>query len=340
MIPRRRRHFPEFPPKDRIPNHRFLTVPWIGVFTGFFFLLTFYSIFRSSDDLFKFSYAWQTSNFVILPLSCVRSYFVFILFLIFARFSMSPFTSREIYWVWNLWITSNAVPDFGSTLQFPVLEIGVLQILCVYFRARLHTFQRLLHRPTPSNRCSLFLGQFALFAGLFWILQSVPIFKWKKADFHALLDLETSLIWLTGDICGNIADWFGYRSSVKSILIISCVLPFIFPLVGASLLLWNGEFLRGICSLSKLQLINRLFRFEFRFWQWRELRDESVERVVMATKEDIERESICLVCRGEMTVLDARKMDCGYCLHRDCLRSWMKRRPVCPACGRQVRFSK
>jgi hypothetical protein len=145
---------------------------------------------------------------------------------------------------------------------------------------------------------------------------------------------------LIGDICGNIADMLGHKSFVRPILMTFSVIPLFLPLVGVLVLLWKHEFFYTFAILYKLFTICQLIQFEYRFWKWKELTEELIESLPMATDKDIERESICLICRGEMTVIDASKINCGHCLHTTCLRSWVKRQTVCPICGQRIGISK
>jgi hypothetical protein len=224
--------------------------------------------------------------------------------------------------------------------QFSVFDIFVLQILCISLRARLHTFQRFLHRPTSSHHRRLFFSHCVLFAGIFWILQSVPISQWKKSDLNPLCHLGTCFIWLGGDIFGNIADMFGRRSFVKLILMMSYVISFISMLV-ATVIRWKQMgFLRGIAFLTKANPSFLLLLFEIRFWRWKKLTDGLIEQLPMTTMEDIEKDSICIICRGEMTVEDSQKINCGHCFHSNCLTSWLKRQMICPTCQREIEIPK
>ncbi|KAF3938718.1 hypothetical protein ABW19_dt0209966 [Dactylella cylindrospora] len=81
-----------------------------------------------------------------------------------------------------------------------------------------------------------------------------------------------------------------------------------------------------------------------------------------ATREEIGREAVCIICREEMTawsdtpggqqgrpaqqddeeleIIDERfrpkKLPCGHVLHLACLKSWMERQQRCPTCRRPV----
>ena len=54
-----------------------------------------------------------------------------------------------------------------------------------------------------------------------------------------------------------------------------------------------------------------------------------------ATAEDI-GDSVCIICREEMVVGAAKKLQCGHCFHTNCLRSWLERQQTCPICRSPV----
>jgi hypothetical protein len=51
------------------------------------------------------------------------------------------------------------------------------------------------------------------------------------------------------------------------------------------------------------------------------------------TQEDLDHDSVCIVCRSEMDVKTALKLPCGHCMHTECIGQWTAKRPVCPICG-------
>ncbi|KAJ3443947.1 clip-associating protein [Anaeramoeba flamelloides] len=49
-----------------------------------------------------------------------------------------------------------------------------------------------------------------------------------------------------------------------------------------------------------------------------------------ATREDLDREDICIFCRSEMHLNDSKKLPCGHCHHSNCLNQWFQQKRTCP----------
>lgn len=86
----------------------------------------------------------------------------------------------------------------------------------------------------------------------------------------------------------------------------------------------------------------------YSFWQYRTATKDMNTRFPDATREELERDGTCIVCREDMRPwpadgepameqrLRAKKLPCGHILHFGCLRSWLERQQVCPTCRRPV----
>lgn len=56
-----------------------------------------------------------------------------------------------------------------------------------------------------------------------------------------------------------------------------------------------------------------------------------------ASEEDIERDRRCAVCYDDMLPDGTcKKLKCGHCYHRDCLRKWLEANSKCPYCRKEI----
>lgn len=63
-----------------------------------------------------------------------------------------------------------------------------------------------------------------------------------------------------------------------------------------------------------------------------------------ATEEDLDGQTMCIICRDDMTTdvpnkrgrNAPKKLPCGHVLHFGCLKSWLERSHCCPTCRREV----
>ena len=44
----------------------------------------------------------------------------------------------------------------------------------------------------------------------------------------------------------------------------------------------------------------------------------------------------CAICIGKVNLTDASVLNCGHCFHRECLDSWLDKKPSCPECRSYV----
>ena len=93
------------------------------------------------------------------------------------------------------------------------------------------------------------------------------------------------------------------------------------------------------------------------FLRYRQATKDMDERYADATREEMAREDVCIICRETMTAwtndaeargadqatsrqqdqrLRPKKLPCGHILHFACLRSWLERQQNCPTCRRPV----
>ena len=93
------------------------------------------------------------------------------------------------------------------------------------------------------------------------------------------------------------------------------------------------------------------------FLRYRQAAKDMNERYPDATREEIAREDVCIICRETMREwndeadrvaarqpsfrqqdqrLRPKKLPCGHILHFACLRSWLERQQNCPTCRRPV----
>ena len=93
------------------------------------------------------------------------------------------------------------------------------------------------------------------------------------------------------------------------------------------------------------------------FIRYRQATKDMNERYADATREEMAREDVCIICRETMRVwideaervtarqspvrqqdqrLRPKKLPCGHILHFACLRSWLERQQNCPTCRRPV----
>ena len=99
------------------------------------------------------------------------------------------------------------------------------------------------------------------------------------------------------------------------------------------------------------------------FLRYRQATRDMNERYPDATKEEVEREDVCIVCRDDMVAWQdnianaqriganqppgrtarpvdqssrPKKLPCGHVLHFGCLRNWLERQQSCPTCRQSV----
>ena len=87
------------------------------------------------------------------------------------------------------------------------------------------------------------------------------------------------------------------------------------------------------------------------FLKYRRATRDMNDRYPDATREDIQPEDACIICREELKPMPAqgeeghgaisermrpKKLPCGHILHFSCLRSWLERQQSCPTCRRPV----
>jgi E3 ubiquitin-protein ligase synoviolin len=57
----------------------------------------------------------------------------------------------------------------------------------------------------------------------------------------------------------------------------------------------------------------------------------------VATREDLDRDRRCAVCYDDMLDdTNCKRLDCGHCYHRDCLRKWLESNSACPYCRKDM----
>jgi len=83
-----------------------------------------------------------------------------------------------------------------------------------------------------------------------------------------------------------------------------------------------------------------IFSFRKRFQELRQYHRATRnlnERFPDATEVELaEGDTMCVICREEMTLGHAKRLLCGHILHPHCLRSWMERQQSCPKCRMTV----
>ena len=110
-----------------------------------------------------------------------------------------------------------------------------------------------------------------------------------------------------------------------------------------------------LCATRDLYVTFRNFRARVSdFIRYRRITSNMHRRFPDATREDIEREPTCIVCREQMKVPDAsagdqanfalrrdlpKTLPCGHTFHLGCLRSWLERQQSCPTCRAPVNVS-
>ena len=117
--------------------------------------------------------------------------------------------------------------------------------------------------------------------------------------------------------------WILYLETVNSII---------------RLMLYLGFFI-VICSFYGLpfhllrELIYTAHNLKTRWIKFMEFRriNKVIHKFPDATPEDLERNSMCVVCWDDMT--QAKKLPkCGHIFHLDCLRGWLQESVSCPCC--------
>ncbi|EAY05228.1 hypothetical protein TVAG_474070 [Trichomonas vaginalis G3] len=65
---------------------------------------------------------------------------------------------------------------------------------------------------------------------------------------------------------------------------------------------------------------------------WHGILDVINKELQDATPENLQVDSICLICRDSMTIGNAKKLPCGHVYHLECLEKWISQQSVCPIC--------
>jgi len=56
-----------------------------------------------------------------------------------------------------------------------------------------------------------------------------------------------------------------------------------------------------------------------------------------ATVEDLERDARCAVCYDDMSAgSSCKRLSCGHCYHKNCLRRWFEKNSSCPYCRKEI----
>jgi len=73
------------------------------------------------------------------------------------------------------------------------------------------------------------------------------------------------------------------------------------------------------------------------FTRYRKLTRNMNERFLDATEEElIACDRVCIICRDEMAVGEAKKLNCGHIFHFYCLRQWLQQQQNCPTCRTEI----
>ncbi|KAF4676861.1 E3 ubiquitin-protein ligase hrd1 [Perkinsus chesapeaki] len=85
-----------------------------------------------------------------------------------------------------------------------------------------------------------------------------------------------------------------------------------------------------ILQIAK-QLITRLYSLR----KYRAITANMEERFPDATKEELEQQDTCIICRDKLWE-GSKKLPCGHVFHIDCLKSWLVMQQVCPTCRAEI----
>jgi hypothetical protein len=236
----------------------------------------------------------------------------------------SPFVKE-----WNLWNKVILFQSVSSSLMSALPAFGEVTVLPTISRhVRLYSYNIILLAIYMSMLCDG-IGDF-----------------WKSGEVQDLLtcciamDLLCVAVWafawhtLFVFDRENMGNSIGAeRKSGMVFAVLRCVgsLPFLaFSLWR--ILEWNAV------VVNALRLLVAFRTFFLAEKDLSEMRKASHEGPVgrEASEQDIERDPICLVCRAEMHVGEARVLGCGHCFHAECLERWLDRQHTCPLCDQSI----
>lgn len=73
------------------------------------------------------------------------------------------------------------------------------------------------------------------------------------------------------------------------------------------------------------------------FVKYRRLATNIDRTFATANDEDLERDRRCAICYDDMLIEEkCKKLSCGHCYHRHCLRKWFEKNSSCPYCRKEV----
>jgi E3 ubiquitin-protein ligase synoviolin len=109
----------------------------------------------------------------------------------------------------------------------------------------------------------------------------------------------------------------------------------VFNMIGYALFQIMATQYSAVFIVELISVIILIWKKFSEFYKWFRIRKVIGERLGRVEIEELE-ERLCIVCRAEMTVENARKLPCGHCFHIDCLERWMLQKTTCPTCERDL----
>ncbi|OHS98851.1 hypothetical protein TRFO_01935 [Tritrichomonas foetus] len=61
-----------------------------------------------------------------------------------------------------------------------------------------------------------------------------------------------------------------------------------------------------------------------------------MKQISNATVEDLARDDICIICREQMKIEQAKVLPCKHCFHSQCLEHWLGKSMQCPICSYNI----
>ena len=222
---------------------------------------------------------------------------------------------------------------------FPFLYFGILFYIALLLLAKVTSLYVSTKYPPKKQHYFLMFGELLLFcislASVCREAQAKSSKALLTAHLNCLMVVSKSIIFhilyiFDYDMMGNsksteVAKM--YLELFFDILIILCKVPLLYmdfilmKLIGFAHLITDS-------AIAGKHYMNLLFYLQSA---------QYIKNLPSVTDKDLEREEICLICRGNLQAdFTCKRLPCGHCYHSSCIEAWIRNYNTCPLCNAAV----